>query len=358
MRRFATGRKPLAGPDPGKARARASRCTRCALTVSLPAAAVLAAAAAWGAVSPAAAAGLWLAVLASLAAGLWPVAAAIDSAEDRARRLADGLDTESPGRAALPGLGRPLDRALARLDREWRGRRARAAGAIAALEAILDALPDPLLLLDEGRAVAFANRAAEEAFGRELVGRPLAAVVRAPALLAAAERASADGVSAKFEIGSESSGPRTFLVRFQTIDGAAADGPRIALTLRDVTVHERGERLRADFVANASHEIRTPLTAIVGAIETLQGPARDDEAVRDRFLAMMRDHAGRIRHLVDDLLSLSRIERGESIAPSRHGGAAAGGRARGEGARLAGRGAPRANRHRRPGDPAAGGRRR
>ena len=74
--------------------------------------------------------------------------------------------------------------------------------------------------------------------------------------------------------------------------------------------------MRADFVANASHEIGTPLATLVGAVETVLGPARDDPEARQRFLLMMQDHAQRIERLVDDLLSLSRIERVEHEAPT------------------------------------------
>jgi two-component system phosphate regulon sensor histidine kinase PhoR len=74
--------------------------------------------------------------------------------------------------------------------------------------------------------------------------------------------------------------------------------------------------MRADFVANTSHELRTPLASLVGFIETLQGPARDDEAARDRFLKIMQMQVGRMGRLIDDLLSLSRIEMNEHVPPS------------------------------------------
>ena len=82
----------------------------------------------------------------------------------------------------------------------------------------------------------------------------------------------------------------------------------IFITLHDLTSVRRVEEMRADFVANASHELRTPLAALTGFIETMQGPARDDAAARDRFLGIMREQAWRMARLIDDLLSLSRIE--------------------------------------------------
>ncbi len=78
--------------------------------------------------------------------------------------------------------------------------------------------------------------------------------------------------------------------------------------LKDLTREQQLERMRADFVANASHELRTPLASLLAFIETLQGPARSDAAARKKFLEMMRSQAGRMTRLIDDLLSLSRIE--------------------------------------------------
>ena len=80
------------------------------------------------------------------------------------------------------------------------------------------------------------------------------------------------------------------------------------MTFHDQTPLRRVEEMRADFVANASHELRTPLATLTGFIETLQGPARDDAAARERFLGIMKQQADRMARLIDDLLSLSRIE--------------------------------------------------
>ena len=82
----------------------------------------------------------------------------------------------------------------------------------------------------------------------------------------------------------------------------------VLMTFHDLTPLRRVEEMRADFVANASHELRTPLAALFGFIETLQGSAREDAKARERFLAIMQEQARRMARLIDDLLSLSRIE--------------------------------------------------
>jgi two-component system phosphate regulon sensor histidine kinase PhoR len=88
------------------------------------------------------------------------------------------------------------------------------------------------------------------------------------------------------------------------------------LVFHDLTPQHRVEEMRVDFVANASHELRTPLASLSGFIDTLQGPARDDVAARGRFLAIMKTQAARMARLIDDLLSLSRIELVEHVHPN------------------------------------------
>ena len=96
----------------------------------------------------------------------------------------------------------------------------------------------------------------------------------------------------------------------------ASDG-LVLVAFRDLTPLHRMEEMRADFVANASHELRTPLAALSGFIETLQGPAREDAVARERFLEIMRAQATRMARLIDDLLSLSRIELNAHLRPDK-----------------------------------------
>ena len=96
-------------------------------------------------------------------------------------------------------------------------------------------------------------------------------------------------------------------------DGMPAE-PCILLHLRDISALDRAERMRADFVANVSHELKTPLAALIGFIETLRGPAREDARARERFLTLMDAEARRMDRLVGDLLSLSKLESGPPLA--------------------------------------------
>jgi two-component system phosphate regulon sensor histidine kinase PhoR len=89
----------------------------------------------------------------------------------------------------------------------------------------------------------------------------------------------------------------------------------LLVTFDDLTPLRRAEEMRADFIANASHELRTPLAALLGFVETLQGPARDDAGAREKFLGIMQGQATRMARLIDDLLSLSRIELNAHLKP-------------------------------------------
>jgi two-component system phosphate regulon sensor histidine kinase PhoR len=225
---------------------------------------------------------------------------------------ADAADTEPPplpAAAEVAGeIGR-LARALQRRSEEvGRMRRADAA--------ILENLPDPLLLLSGSRALLRANRAARALFGTA-PGEPgdAPAALRHPALSAAIDSALATGAPAAAEIALPVPVARELSARVIPLDPPLFDGGRILVVLADRTRERAVERMRADFVANASHELRTPLASLIGFIETLQGPARDDAEARDRFLAIMAEQAERMQRLLDDLLSLSRIETEEHRPP-------------------------------------------
>lgn len=186
------------------------------------------------------------------------------------------------------------------------------------LTALLDAIASPAILIDHRGNIARTNLAARESFAGLRQGHPFAFAIRAPAVGTALSEllASADETQAEFveRIPVE----RSFAVLMRRLTGAkAVDGAPFALILfTETTAARRIETMRGDFVANASHELRTPLASILGFIETLQGPARNDEAARRNFLTIMERQARRMSRLIDDLLSLSRIEMKAHIPPS------------------------------------------
>jgi two-component system phosphate regulon sensor histidine kinase PhoR len=183
------------------------------------------------------------------------------------------------------------------------------------LAAILDAFPAPVLLLDARRTVIEANQAAHEVFGMRLKDHDLAQSLRHPAALDAASAVLADARHISAQIAFQTPVARYYELHAMPVSPKQDTKIRAALVLLDVTAAHHVEQMRADFVANVSHELRSPLAALAGFIETLQGPAKNDVAARERFLAIMEGEAKRMARLIDDLLSLSRVEANEHVRP-------------------------------------------
>jgi two-component system, OmpR family, phosphate regulon sensor histidine kinase PhoR len=205
--------------------------------------------------------------------------------------------------------------AVQRLARGWRERAGQAEARLAAAEAVLAAVPNPLILLDERRRIVRANAAAVDLVGALSLPCDLAAALRNPAILSAADAVLCGGAALAVEFTLAVPVERQLRAHFARIEQRSPDGAVAVLSLHDITELKRAEQLRADFVANASHELRTPLATLSAFIETLRGAARDDAEARDRFLAIMSGEATRMTRLVEDLLSLSRIELNEHVPP-------------------------------------------
>jgi two-component system, OmpR family, phosphate regulon sensor histidine kinase PhoR len=178
------------------------------------------------------------------------------------------------------------------------------------LRAVVAGLPDPVVALDrDGRVLALNERARALAPALRQ-GEPVAFALRMPELIEAIGRATADGEEQRVVYSERVPIDRWFETIVMPVKREPSDAKPdlVLMTFHDLTPLRRVEEMRADFVANASHELRTPLAALLGFIETLQGSAREDAKARERFLAIMQEQARRMARLIDDLLSLSRIE--------------------------------------------------
>ena len=183
------------------------------------------------------------------------------------------------------------------------------------LSALIDAFPLPAVAISAEEQIVAANAEARGLLGRSITGRHFITALRQPGLLDAVEASLRDGAprGADF-LTSDERQELTFRVSIRAIP--LDDRPGVLVVFEDVTQVERAGQMRRDFVANVSHELRTPLTALIGFLETLQGPAKHDDAGRDRFLAIMAHEAHRMNRLVGDLLSLSRVEAQERVRPT------------------------------------------
>ncbi len=222
---------------------------------------------------------------------------------------ADAAAAKSPQFSATAHIAREADR----LSRATAAQLADAAAVVRAEQALVRLLPDPLVVLGPGRAVCRTNDAAEAAFGPAI-----GAVLRHPDLRAAIDRALAEGRQQSAELSLPVPVSREVSATVIPLLAPLADGGRLVAVLSDRTRERAVERMRADFVANASHELRTPLASLIGFIDTLRGPAADDPPAQARFLGIMAEQAQRMNRLIDDLLSLSRIELTEHQAPAEH----------------------------------------
>ena len=180
---------------------------------------------------------------------------------------------------------------------------------------LLEGLLDPAFTLDGATRVVDFNAAAQTLLSLE-ANRHLVQFSRAPELLVAVDTALATGEPQSCELRLIVPMDQMLRVRVTPIARSAqATQPVLLVVLRDTTEEQQLAQMRADFVANASHELRTPLASLAGFVETLRGAAKDDAMARDKFLAIMQEQATRMSRLIEDLLSLSRIEMREHVAP-------------------------------------------
>jgi two-component system phosphate regulon sensor histidine kinase PhoR len=179
---------------------------------------------------------------------------------------------------------------------------------------LLEALPDAAILVERSGRIAAANMPARKLLSFEAKGQYLTAVLRHPDVLEAVEAALKAG--ARRAVSYQAPNQAVRHLQCLTAPVRWSDFSAALLVFHDETARISTERMRADFLANASHELRTPVASLSLLIETLSGHARDEPAERDRFLAMMQVQTDRMRQLIDDLLSLSRIELDEHVPPS------------------------------------------
>ncbi|MET2828736.1 sensor histidine kinase [Mesorhizobium shangrilense] len=180
-------------------------------------------------------------------------------------------------------------------------------------EYLAAAVADPLIIFDRTATIVHANAAAFAAFGGIAPGLSLSLKFRAPEMQALLDSilsgtVASDAVDYTEKLPVE----RAYRVSASSV-GHGTD--LYVLVFKDQSEARRIDRMRADFIANASHELRTPLASIAGFIETLRGPARNDPAAREQFLQIMQNQTGRMARLIDDLLSLSRLEMKPYLKP-------------------------------------------
>ncbi|MFP4535834.1 MAG: ATP-binding protein [Spirochaetaceae bacterium] len=211
---------------------------------------------------------------------------------------------------------RELAQAFQSMARQLRDRIRSLEGQRKETEELLNAIREPLVLLDEELRVQRLNMAAAHLAGLdspEIIGRRLIEVFRSAALDEFARSVASSAVQEETTLvhyGARESRLNVWGLKL-TSQGSLLQG-HILLLMRDVSREQRVERIRRDFVSNVSHELKTPLTMIKGAVETLQDLSEESDETRSRFERMIESHTDRMIAIVEDLLSLARIEQSEA----------------------------------------------
>lgn len=186
----------------------------------------------------------------------------------------------------------------------------------ASVEAVLNGLKVAVFMVDQDHQILFRNAASGQLFGVGLRGRKLDDFISSKKCLRAVDQVLAGEPQVSVDIKLQLVVPTSFSVTVVRMNPEAQLAEAKAIvSLEDVSHIREAEQMRSDFVANVSHELRSPLTALYGFIETLQGPAKEDATARERFLGLMETEAQRMARLIDDLLSLSKLEATERVAP-------------------------------------------
>ncbi|MEL7428870.1 MAG: ATP-binding protein [Pseudomonadota bacterium] len=186
--------------------------------------------------------------------------------------------------------------------------------------AMVEAMQHPVLIIDERAKLLFANSASIRVFGKINKDERIFIRFRQPDLKRMIEHALSSGLPGMIEYNEAIPGDRWFAVEISPVRRAPQNGARwsqrFIVSFQNLTEIKRIDQMRSDFIANASHELRTPLASLLGYLETMKGPARADAKARARFLDIMLEQAERMSRLVNDLLSLSRIEMKSHLRPA------------------------------------------
>ena len=183
---------------------------------------------------------------------------------------------------------------------------------------IIDELEDQFFALDKFNSIKYANPSALKRFGRSLIDKNISSIIRKNELLESIEKAISENRTININV--EIDLPSYQFYKIYIIPGPTHLFPEpdsVVLFLKDFTEITKAQKFKSDFVANVSHELRTPLMAIKGSLETIQGPASDDEKAKKKFMKILNDQSSRMENLINDLLILARIELEEHIRPTK-----------------------------------------
>lgn len=240
-----------------------------------------------------------------------PFLSNIHALTEYVRQLAQDKAAEAPDLSFLNNV-EELSTAVAELNSSWERRKNQLEAALAENKIVIEVLPDALFIMDDNQRIVRTNGMARHMFGHRLTGKTMQEVIPIDELSTAIKNVTQMN---EIEFNLEGEISRDYIGKVTKFPANSPSHTDTILSLHDLTELKRIRRMRADFVANASHEMKTPLASIIGLIETLQTSAKEDPKARKQFLAIMAEQADRMKRLIADLLSLSKIE-AETNLPS------------------------------------------
>jgi len=254
---------------------------------------------------------LFSAIIAGVGGGvIWRISQSIEKTREGAKRFADGdlsFRLDIPLSAEFGGLSETLNQMAAQLNE----RISTINEQRLSLDVILGSMVEGVIAVDENTSILQMNRAASELLSVQselTIGRRLPEIVRNRELFQLVDQALQEGVQAEGEITLHDPAERSLQVHCSALRNSSGAGIGALVVLNDITRLRRLERVRRDFVANVSHELKTPLTSIKGFVETLQDGALDEPEEARRFCGIIAKQVDRLQAIIEDLLSLSRIE--------------------------------------------------
>ena len=224
---------------------------------------------------------------------------------DYVRKLAEDKKADEPDLSFLNNL-EELSGAVAQLNKSWENRKNQLEAAVTENKIVIEVLPDALFILDKDQRIIRTNGMARHIFGYRITHQRIEEVLPIPELLNAIQNVK-QVREVEFHI-TEREIKRDYYAKVTKFPANSPSSTDMIVTLHDLTELKQIRKMRADFVANASHEMKTPLASIIGLVETMQTSAKNDIEAQAEFLQIMSGQAARMKTLIEDLLSLSKIE--------------------------------------------------
>ena len=183
--------------------------------------------------------------------------------------------------------------------------------------AVLDSLPDPIIVIDRAGNILGANLSARTSFGKNITNKNIDKLFRSNNFINAVSKVlNKESKSENLIFYTDPPESQKLYAHIKQLPWLSKGKAVAVISIYDMTKSMKIEKMQSDFVANASHELRTPLSIISGFIETLQTSAKDDADARDKFLKIMAEQAEYMSSLIENLLSLSRIELNQDQQPT------------------------------------------